>query len=331
MASASLLHQTGNVLGVTALMLASAADEIIWLVPFVAGQKPSVQLGNGALFVITFWVVVLIAYAIGIGNVSFVKWILEVFGVHWNPEIVVEVTFLVLLATAIVYLWWEWRNDDDDDESDCDSDREEDINDDIHDTAGGQAYYQASGQHEREAKRSADTLSTRDAEQGYRQEERRDYAERTQLLSSTDTHSGTPDTMAGSGASAHHHSRALPRRHANDPLVNPFSAKSIFAFVSLTFLGALDELTWLPTLFMTGNFSLLEALLGATLSSVVLVFICIGLGALKPLHRLLKRVPLFAFLSVFFLFSLVRFVIELAQSSDDASPSFPGRDPASTS
>jgi len=81
--------------------------------------------------------------------------------------------------------------------------------------------------------------------------------------------------------------------------------------VSLTFLGALDELTYFPTLLIGGTFSGVDLSLGALITCVAIVLIIVTvLGFFRPILEWMDSIPLYMIVGVFATFLTVEAVWE---------------------
>lgn len=70
--------------------------------------------------------------------------------------------------------------------------------------------------------------------------------------------------------------------------------------ISLTFLGSLDEICYLPSLILGGIFNGVEICLGTALAALVmLVIVLVFLRQCKPLMDLLDRIPLYGVVTLF--------------------------------
>ncbi len=69
---------------------------------------------------------------------------------------------------------------------------------------------------------------------------------------------------------------------------------------SLALMGALDEVTYFPSLLIGGTFTGLELSVGAFVScSVILIVITCLLGTFQPLLELMDKIPLYAVVALF--------------------------------
>lgn len=87
--------------------------------------------------------------------------------------------------------------------------------------------------------------------------------------------------------------------HADERQETP-SIMSPWTVVSLTTLGALDELSYFPALVIGGVFSPLELCVGTLLASIViLLIVTCFLARLQPVVDCFDRIPLYAIVAVF--------------------------------
>lgn len=78
------------------------------------------------------------------------------------------------------------------------------------------------------------------------------------------------------------------------------SKLGLFTVFTLTLLGALDELTYFPSLIIGGTFRPVELAVGALIACVlILVVISCVLTAFQPILELMDRIPLYAVVALF--------------------------------
>jgi cadmium resistance protein CadD (predicted permease) len=87
---------------------------------------------------------------------------------------------------------------------------------------------------------------------------------------------------------------------------------SVWMVISLTTLGALDEISYFPTLLLGNVFSPYELLLGTLLASVlILMIVVLYLRKLKPLVDFLDSIPLYGIVGMFAVILTIGLVIPL--------------------
>jgi len=74
----------------------------------------------------------------------------------------------------------------------------------------------------------------------------------------------------------------------------------IWLVISLTIVGAIDEVSYFPALIVGEVFSVAELTLGTTLASLLILFIvCVALAPFGPVLEFLDRIPLYAVVMFF--------------------------------
>jgi hypothetical protein len=74
----------------------------------------------------------------------------------------------------------------------------------------------------------------------------------------------------------------------------------LWLVVTLTVIGAIDEVSYFPGLIAGGIFSVAELTLGTTIASVlILLIVCVFLAPCQPMLEFLDRIPLYFFVSIF--------------------------------
>ena len=87
---------------------------------------------------------------------------------------------------------------------------------------------------------------------------------------------------------------------------------SVWMVISLTTLGALDEISYFPTLLLGDIFSPYELLLGTLLASIlILMIVVLYLRKMKPLVDFLDSIPLYGIVGMFAIILTVGLVIPL--------------------
>jgi hypothetical protein len=74
----------------------------------------------------------------------------------------------------------------------------------------------------------------------------------------------------------------------------------LWLVVTLTVIGAIDEVSYFPGLIAGGIFSVAELTLGTTIASVmILLIVCVFLAPCQPVLDFLDQIPLYFFVSIF--------------------------------
>jgi len=108
------------------------------------------------------------------------------------------------------------------------------------------------------------------------------------------------EPVAGGGAAPYDSVTPGESEPTNDADPKSTSCGTMLTIVSLTTLGALDEVSYFPALVVGGIFSPLEICLGTMLAAVlILLVVTCFLSQCKPLVECLDRIPVYAVIAVF--------------------------------
>lgn len=147
-----------------------------------------------------------------------------------------------------------------------------------------------------------------------------EQGETTTLVSSTtdgtkkaNVHTTNGPTSYESNASTENH------QNNNEPPFNedeqphkPLTCGNIGTVISLTFLGALDELSYFPALILGKIFTPLEICLGTLLAAIlVLILVTCFLARFQPLMDCLDRIPIYAVIALFAVILTVGVLLDL--------------------
>lgn len=105
---------TGLVLAATLMKLTASTDDVVWLLPFVSGER---KRRNVPLYLCCMQLVVVIAWCFSTGGSAVLKGILGDDDSAWPLEKILELSSAVLLTLYTVKLfreWWLERHADDD-------------------------------------------------------------------------------------------------------------------------------------------------------------------------------------------------------------------------
>jgi hypothetical protein len=136
-----------------------------------------------------------------------------------------------------------------------------------------------------------------------KQRRQREAAERLRsdeegLLAAPSGSYGTAGGTQKEGAAVASHVTPVPSSLDHEP--QPADVAQPLAVMSLTVMGALDEVSYFPALIVGQVFSLAEILLGCVLAVLIMLFVVVQcLAQCRPLLDLLDRVPLYAVVSAF--------------------------------
>ena len=118
--------------------------------------------------------------------------------------------------------------------------------------------------------------------------------------SRTITSSGPALSLASGYGSADSPSEALLENGGSEESSQPESQQQIWLVISLTVIGALDEVSYFPALIVGDVFSVAELTLGTALASVViLLIVCFALAPCRPALEFLDEIPLYGVVFVF--------------------------------
>lgn len=88
--------------------------------------------------------------------------------------------------------------------------------------------------------------------------------------------------------------------------------------ISLTVMGALDEVSYFPALIVGKVFTVTELVLGTVLTVIIMLFVVIKcLSQCRPLMDLLDRIPLYAVVTVFAVLLTTEVVRDVVTGGDD--------------
>ena len=143
-----------------------------------------------------------------------------------------------------------------------------------------------------------------------RQREKEEWARQSDLESAalfepvdssrTITSSGPALSLAPGYGSVDAPSEALLENGGSEESSQPESQQQIWLVISLTVIGALDEVSYFPALIVGDVFSVAELTLGTALASVViLLIVCFALAPCRPALEFLDEIPLYGVVFVF--------------------------------
>lgn len=128
-----------------------------------------------------------------------------------------------------------------------------------------------------------------------RRRQRQREEESTTLVTATNEANSRSTTGNDYQSTANTNDNALP-----DTSSKPLTCSNIGTVVSLTFLGALDEVSYFPALILGNIFTPLQVCLGTLLAAIlILILVTCCLVRCQPLLDCLDRIPIYAVIALF--------------------------------